>query len=120
MGVRGVPWLSDSLKRYNTGMGLARPIVWLLVVFWLVAFGCFAVVSVPAVGSGSTFEYRLHGVQFPYVAFALLACMAASSGLLWANYRGQDFSGAEELIFGSLFGVSVFGAVLSVILVLMA
>lgn len=100
-------------------MGLARPIVWLLVVFWLVAFGCLAVVSVLAGGSGSTFEYRLYGVQFPYVAFALLACMAASLGLLWANYRKQDFSGAEELIFGSLFGVSVFGAVLSIILVLM-
>jgi hypothetical protein len=101
-------------------MGLARPIVWLLVVFWLAAFGCLAVVSVLAGGSADTFEYRLYGVQFPYVAFALLACMAASSGLLWANYRGQDFSGAEELIFGSMFGVSVFGVVLTAFLALMA
>jgi hypothetical protein len=36
-----------------------------------------------------------------YVAFALLACMAASSGLLWRNYRGVDFSGAEETIYGA-------------------
>ena len=55
-----------------------------------------------------------------YVAFALLACMAASSGLLWRNYRGVDFSGAEETIYGALFGVSVFGLMLSAILALMA
>ena len=48
----------------------------------------------------------------------LWGCMAASSGLLWANYRGEDFRGAEELIYSSLFGVSVFGLMLSVILVL--
>jgi hypothetical protein len=101
-------------------MGLARPIVWLSVVVWLVAFGCLAVASVRAAASGNTFDYILYGVQFPYVAFALLACMAASSGLLWFNYRGVDFSGAEETIYGALFGVSVFGAVLSLSLVLMA
>jgi len=98
---------------------LTRPIVWLLMVVWSVAFGCLAVASVMAAASGNTFEYRLYGVQFPYVAFALLACMAASSGLLWANYRGVDFSGAEETIYGSLFGVSVFGVVMSLLLVLM-
>ena len=54
------------------------------------------------------------------VAFALLACMAASSGLLWRNYRGVDFSGAEETIYGALFGGSVFGLMLSAILALMA
>jgi hypothetical protein len=101
-------------------MGLARPIVWLLVVVWLMTFGCLAVASVMAAASGNTFDYRLYGVQFPYVAFALLACMAASSGLLWFNYRGVDFSGAEETIYGALFGVSVFGVVLSAILALMA
>jgi hypothetical protein len=100
-------------------MNLARPIVWLSVVVWLVAFGCLAVASVQAAASGDTFEYRLYGVQFPYVAFALLACMAASSELLWANYRGVDFSGAEETNYGALFGVSVFGVVMSLILVLM-
>ena len=120
MGVRGVLWPKDSLKRYNTGMGLARPIVWLLVVVWLVAFGCLAVASVMAAASGDTFEYRLYGIQFPYMAFALLACMTASSGLLWANYKGVDFSGAEVTIYGALFGVSVFGLMLSVILALMA
>ena len=99
-------------------MGLARPIIWLLVV-WLVAFGCLAVASVLAAASGNTFEYVLVGVQFPYVAFALLACMAASLGLLWFNYRGVDFSGSEETIYGALFGVSVFGVMLSLILALM-
>ena len=101
-------------------MGLARPIVWLLVVVWLLAFGCFAVVGQLAFVSGTIFEYRLYGIQFPYVAFALMACMAASSGLLWFNYRGVDFSGAEETIYGALFGVSVFGLMLSLILAVMA
>ncbi len=101
-------------------MGLARPIIWLLIVVWLVAFGWFTVLSVLAYATGNTFEYKLFGVQFPFVAFALLACMAASSGLLWFNYRGVDFSGAEETIYGALFGVSVFGLMLSLILVLMA
>jgi hypothetical protein len=101
-------------------MGLPRLIVWLLVVIWVAAFVCFVIVSQTAFVSGTTFEYRLYGIQFPYVAFALLACMAASSGLLWANYRGVDFSGAEETIYGALFGVSVFGLMLSLLLVLMA
>lgn len=78
----------------------------------------FIVVSVMAVGSGSTFDYNLSGVQFPYLAAVLLAFMTASSGLLWANYKGEDFRGAEETIYGSLFGVSVFGLMLSAILVL--
>src|SRR4028119_2092047 len=101
-------------------MGLAHPIVWLLVVFWVASFVCFVVVSQIAFVSGTTFEYRLYGVQFPYVAFALMACMAASSGLLWLNYRGVDFSGAEETIYGALFGVSAFGLMLSAMLALMA
>jgi hypothetical protein len=58
-------------------------------------------------------------VRFPYVAFAVMACMAATtSGLLWANYRGQDFRDAEELVYGCLFGVSVFGLMLDTVLVL--
>jgi hypothetical protein len=101
-------------------VGLPRIAVALLIVLWLVSFGCFVVVSQIAFVSGTTFEYRLYGIQFPYVAFALLACMAASSGLLWFNYRGVDFSGAEETIYGALFGVSVFGLMLSVVLALMA
>ena len=101
-------------------MGLARLIIWLLVVIYLASFVCFVVVSQLAFVSGTTFEYRLYGVQFPYVAFALLALMAASSGLLWLNYRGVDFSGAEETIYGALFGVSVFALMLSALLALMA
>jgi hypothetical protein len=101
-------------------MGLPRLIVWLLVVTWVASFVCFVVVSQIAFVSGTTFEYRLYGVQFPYLAFAVLACMAASSGLLWFNYRGVDFSGAEETIYGALFGLSAFGLMLSLLLVLMA
>ena len=99
---------------------MIRWIIWLLVAFWLASFVCFVVVSQLAFVSGTTFEYRLYGVQFPYVAFASLACMTAASGVLWFNYRGVDFSGAEETIYGALFGVSVFGLMLSAILALMA
>lgn len=99
---------------------MSRLIVCLLVVIWLVSFVCFVVASQIAFVSETTFKYRLYGIQFPYLAFALMACMAASSGLLWANYRGVDFSGAEETIYGALFGVSVFGLMLSAMLALMA
>lgn len=99
-------------------MGLGRPIVWLLVVVWLVAFGCFAVVGQLAFVSGNTFEYRLYGVPFPYVWFGLWACMSTSSGLLWANYKGQDFRGTEELVYGGFFGLSVFCLMIGVVLVL--
>jgi hypothetical protein len=68
-------------------MGFPRLIVWLLAAIWVASFVCFMVVSQIAFVSGTTFEYRLYGVQFPYLAFALPAFMAASSGLLWANYR---------------------------------
>jgi hypothetical protein len=101
-------------------MSSPRLIVWLLVVVWVSSFVCFIVASQIDFVSGTTFEYRLHGVRFPYAAFGLLACMAASSGLLWANYRGVDFSGAEETIYGALFGVSAFGPMLSLVLALMA
>ena len=101
-------------------MGLPRLVVWLLVVIWVASFVCFVVVSQIAFVSGTTFEYRLYGVQFPFLAFALMACMAASSGLLWFNYKGVDFSGAEETIYGALFGLSAFGLMLSLLLVLMA
>jgi hypothetical protein len=95
-------------------------VVVLLAIIWVACFVCFAVVSFLAFNSGTTFEYKLYGVQFPYAAAVLLAGMAASSGLLWANYRGEDFRGAEELIYGSMFGVSVFGLMLSAILALLA
>lgn len=101
-------------------MELPRTVVVLLAVIWVGCFSCFAVVSFLAFASGTTFEYELSGVQFPYAAAALLAGMSASSGLLWANYRGEPFRGAEELIYGSLFGVSVFGLMLSAILALLA
>ena len=100
-------------------MWLPRPLILPLVIVWLACFVGFTLASLRAYGSGSTFEYELFGVQFPYVMAVLLVLMSASSGLLWLNYRGEDFRGAEELIYGSLFGVSVFGLMLSTILVLM-
>lgn len=81
----------------------------MLAIIWVACFVCFAVLSQSAWVSGNTFEYRLYGVQFPYVAFVLLTLMSGSSGLLWKNYRGEDFRGTEELIYGCFFGLSVFG-----------
>ncbi len=73
--------------------------------------------SVTGVDTKPVVQASRHKGSFEH--FALMACMAASSGLLWFNYRGVDFSGAEETIYGALFGVSVFGVVLSLLLVLM-
>ena len=84
----------------------------------MLAFGCFAVVGQLAFVSGNTFEYRLYGVQFPFVAFVLLTCMVVSSGLLWANYRGEDFRGAEQAIYGFLYGLSMLGFMVFTVLVL--
>ena len=107
-------------EKYNTNMGLPRPIIWLLAILWSACFVVFVLASIRAYASGTTFEYEFSGVQFPYVMAVLLAFMSAASGLLWFNYRGEDFRGAEETIYGSLFGLSVFGLVLSVILALLA
>ena len=76
------------------------------------ASGCFVVVAQLAFVSGNTFEYRLYGVQFPFVAFVLLTFMVVSSGLLWANYRDEDFRGAEQLIYSTLLGLSMFGFII--------
>ena len=100
------------------GMWLPQLLILPLVILWSACFVGFVVASSRAYASGTTFEYVLFGMQFPYVMAVLLALMSASSGLLWFNYRGEDFRGAEELIYGCLFGVSVFGLVLSTVLVL--
>ncbi len=99
-------------------MELPRVVVGLLVVIWVVCFIAFVFEGFAAVGSGITFEYKPIGVQFPYAAGVLLLCIATSSGLLWANYRGDDFRAAEQLVYGVLFGISVFGLILVVPLVL--
>ncbi len=99
-------------------MELPRVVVGLLVVTWVVCFIAFVFEGVAAVGSGNSFEYKLFNVQFPHVAGVLLLCMATSSGLLWANYRNEDFRAAEQIIYGALFGISVFGLMLMVPLVL--
>ena len=90
----------------------------MLVIIWVVCFITFVLEGILAFGSGTTFEYKLYNVQFPYAAGILLFGMAASSGLLWANYRDEDYRGAEQLIYGALFGISVFGLILVVPLVL--
>jgi hypothetical protein len=101
-------------------MNLPGIVVVLLALTWVASFVCFVVAGFKAYASGTTFEYMLYGVQFPYVAAALLGCMAASSGLLWANYRGESYRQSEQLIYGSLFGLSVFGFMLSGLLALLA
>jgi len=75
-------------------------------------FIAFVIAGNLAFVSGTTYEYELFGVQFPYAAALLLLYMATSSGLLWANYRGDDFRGAEQLTYGEVFGISVFGMIL--------
>ena len=99
---------------------MPRPIIWLLVLLWANCFVGFTLASLRAYASGTTFEYELSGVRFPYVIAALLAPMSLSSGLLWFNYRGEDYRGAEELIYGVLFGLSLFGLALGVFLALLA
>ena len=99
-------------------MGLPRVVIVSLAVIWVVCFIAFVFEGVAAVGSGNSFEYKLFNVQFPHVAGVLLLCMATSSGLLWANYRNEDFRAAEQIIYGALFGISVFGLMLMVPLVL--
>jgi hypothetical protein len=106
--------------RYNTRMELPRLVILLLALIWAACFVAFVVGGFLAFGSGTTFEYRVHGVQFPYAAALLLLCMATSSGLLWANYRNDDFRISEQIVYGALFGISVFGLILVVPLVLMA
>ena len=102
-------------------MNLPRLVIGLLVVVWLACCACFGIAApFRAYSSGTTFEYEFYGVQFPYVAAALLGCMAASSGLLFFNYRGEDFREAEKLIYGSMFGLSAFGFALSGLLALLA
>ena len=69
-------------------MGLPRLIVWLLVVIWVAAFVCFVVVSQIAFVSGTTFEYRLYGIQFPFLAFALMACKGSILGTAVVQLQG--------------------------------
>jgi hypothetical protein len=99
-------------------MGLPRVVIVSLVVIWVVCFIAFIFEGVAAVGSGNSFEYKLLNVQFPHVAGLLLLCMATSSGLLWANYRNDDFRVAEQIVYSAFFGISVFGLMLMVPLVL--
>lgn len=101
-------------------MELPRGVIGLLVFIWTTCFLCFGALSFRAFRSAEyyVFEYRLFGIQLPYAQVMLLLGMAASAGLLWANYRGEDYRQGEQLIYGALFGISVFGLILSVPLVL--
>ena len=101
-------------------MNLPRLVIWLLVFIWTACFLCFSALAILAFRSPEPYiyEYRLFGIQLPYAEAMLLLCMATSAGLLWANYRDEDFRAAEQLIYGALFGISVFGLILVVQLAL--
>jgi hypothetical protein len=101
-------------------MELPRVIIGLLVFIWTTCFLCFGALASLAFRSTEyyVFEYRLFGIQLPYAQVMLLVGMATASGLLWANYRGDDYRQGEQLIYGALFGISVFGLILVVPLAL--
>ena len=96
-------------------------VIGLLVFIWMTCFLCFGALAFLAFRSTEyyVFEYRLFGIQLPYAELMLLLGMATSSGLLWANYRGEDYRAGEQLIYGALFGISVFGLILVVPLALL-
>ena len=101
-------------------MELPRVLIGLLVFIWITCFLCFGALAFLAFRSTEqyVYEYRVFGIQLPYAEVMLLLGMATSSGLLWANYRGEDYRAGEQLIYGALFGISVFGLILGVPLVL--
>jgi hypothetical protein len=101
-------------------MELPRVVIGLLVFIWTMCFLCFGALAFLAFRSTEqyVYEYRVFGIQLPYAEVMLLLGMASSSGLLWANYRGEDYRAGEQLIYGALFGISVFGLILGVPLVL--
>ncbi len=101
-------------------MNIPRLVIVLLLVIWVACCVCFGVARFRAYSSGTTFEYTVYGVQFSYVAAVLWGGMAASSGLLFFNYRGEDFREVEQLVYGSMFGLSAFGFMLSGLLALLA
>jgi hypothetical protein len=63
---------------YNASMGLARVVIGLLLFTWVVCFIAFVVAGNLAFMSGTTYEYMLFGVQFPFPAAVLLLYMATS------------------------------------------
>ena len=67
---------------YNASMELPQVVIGLLLFTWVVCFIAFVVAGNLTFVSGTTYEYELFGVQFPYAAAVLLLYMATSSGLL--------------------------------------
>jgi hypothetical protein len=61
---------------------LPRTVTGLLLFTWVMCFIAFVIAGNLAFVSGTTYEYELFGVQFPYAAALLLLYMATSSGLL--------------------------------------
>jgi hypothetical protein len=67
---------------YNASIELPQVVIGLLLFTWVVCFIAFVVAGNLTFVSGTTDEYELFGVQFPYAAAVLLLYMATSSGLL--------------------------------------
>lgn len=100
-------------------MDLPRPLIWALTGLYGLCFAGFAVAGMLALTSGGlAYEYEVFGVGLPKVLAALLLGMAVSAALPWAHYRRDSFTAFEETLYGVLLGISVFGLILVVPLVL--
>ena len=100
-------------------MDLPRPLIWALTGVYGMCFAGFVVVGFRSMVSGvPTDEYEVFGVGLPEVLAALLLGMAVSAALPWAHYRRDSFTAFEETFYGVLLGISAFGLVLVVPLVL--
>ena len=102
-------------------MNLPRALIWVLTVVYGLCFAVFAVTGLSAMArGGSTHEYEVFGLGLPKVPLALLVGMAVSAGLPWAHYKRESYTAFEETFYGVLLGVSAFGLIMVVPLVLSA
>lgn len=67
---------------------------------------------------GATHEYEVFGLGLPNVLLALLVGMAVSAALPWAHYKRESYTAFEETFYGVLLGISAFGLIMVVPLVL--
>lgn len=99
-------------------MDLPRPLIWALTGVYGLCFAGFAVAEMLAMTSGGpTHEYEVFGVGLPKVLAALPVGMAVSA-LPWAHYRRDSYTAFKETFYGVLLGLSAFGLILVVPLVL--
>jgi hypothetical protein len=100
-------------------MNLPRALIWVLTVVYGLCFAGFAVTGLSAMArGGSTHEYEVLGLGLPKVLLALLVGMAVSAALPWAHYKRESYTAFEETFYGVLLGVSAFGLIMVVPLVL--